>query len=95
MGCLLVVLGVLTPRVAMLAIFVFTDWFARAFETRVWPLLGFVFMPYTTLAWMGASLHGGFHGGWAALVVIAVLVDLGHHSRTGKHCRALRRRPAA
>ena len=92
MGCILVVLGLLVPRVAMALIFLSTNWFAQAFQTTIWPVLGFVFMPYTALAWMAGNLHGGVRGGWTVLVVIAVLVDLGHLAGGGTHYRVRRKR---
>ena len=81
MGCILVVLALLVPRVVMVAIFLLTSWFGKAFETWVWPVLGFLFMPYTTLAYMAAVLNtgpGAITPGWLVLIVIAVLADVGH-----------------
>lgn len=91
MGCLLTVLALLAPRVAMVVILLLTNWFAAAFDSLLWPVLGFIFMPYTTLAWMAGALHGGVHGGWALLVVLAVLVDLSHLAGGGHQYRAHRR----
>jgi hypothetical protein len=56
MGCLLPCLAVLMPRVVMFFIVLLTNWFALAYQTVLWPLLGFFFMPYTTLAYMAAML---------------------------------------
>jgi len=79
MPCLIVILALLIPRVAMALIWLFTDWFST-FATWIWPLLGFFFMPYTTLAYMAAMLNNNSHvsGGWLILVIAAALVDLGH-----------------
>ncbi|HUS57762.1 MAG TPA: hypothetical protein VM141_03840 [Planctomycetota bacterium] len=78
MGCLIAVLAVLLPRVLMVFIAILTDWFPLAFRTTIWPLLGWVFMPYTTLAYMGAMLRNGeVSGWWLVLVIFAVLVDIG------------------
>ena len=85
MGCILTVLALLTPRVAIVLIFLLTDWFQVGFETALWPLLGFFFAPYTVLAWMAGELHGGVEGGWAVLVLVAVIVDLGHLFGGGRH----------
>ena len=71
MGCIVTCLALMAPRVVMAFILLLTSWFSRAFETWHWPLLGFLFMPYTTLAYMAAMLHGGsVNGGWLALVVV-------------------------
>lgn len=50
MGCIVAIAAVAVPRVVMFLAFLLTDWFGRAVETRLWPLLGFLLMPYTTLA---------------------------------------------
>ena len=80
MGCILAVIALAVPRVVMVVAFLVTDWFGRAFETRLWPFLGFLFMPYTTLAYMAAMLnnHHTLSGGWLALLIVAVIVDVGH-----------------
>lgn len=80
MGCILAVLALAVPRVLMVLAFLMTDWFARGFHTRVWPFMGFVFMPYTTLAYLAAQLNNNhtLTGGWLALLIVAVVVDVGH-----------------
>ncbi len=89
MGCLVALIALLVPRVLMAFLFLLTDAFARAFETRVWPILGFVFMPYTTLAYLGAMLFNNhaLAGGWLALFIAAVIVDAGHWGGGGYSCR--------
>lgn len=81
-GCLLALFSLITPRLVMIFILLMTDWFSRAYETVMWPVLGFIFMPYTTLAYMGAMLNNGqsVSGGWLILVIIAVIADLGGQS---------------
>ena len=80
MPCLLVVIALMVPRVTMVVIFLLTQWFQAAFSDWVWPVLGFVFMPYTTLAYMAAVLNtsGPLTPGWVVLIIIAVVVDMGH-----------------
>jgi len=50
-----------------------------AYETRLWPFLGFLFMPYTTLGYMAGIVNnnGNITGGWLFLVIICALTDLG------------------
>jgi hypothetical protein len=81
MPCLLIIVALLLPRMAMFLIWLFSDWFSRAYETAIWPLLGFFFMPYTTLAYMTAMLNNNhqINGGWLVLLIVAVVVDLGHN----------------
>jgi hypothetical protein len=94
MGCLLPCLAVLMPRVVMFFIVLLTNWFALAFQTVIWPLLGFFFMPYTTLAYMAAMLQNNHQlsGGWLVLVIVAALVDLGAHERSARPVYYYRRR---
>jgi hypothetical protein len=90
MGCVLTVLALIAPRLVMMLILIFTDWFGAAYETVIWPLLGFLFLPYTTLAYMAAMLKGGgVSGFWLVLVVVAAIVDVGHWGQGG---RCVRRR---
>jgi hypothetical protein len=80
MGCLFAVIALMVPRVLIVAIALLTDWFGRSFESRMWPILGFVFMPYTTLAYLAAMMNN-YHtlsGGWLAVFIVAILVDAGH-----------------
>jgi len=78
-GCLLPVFSLFMPRVIMFFAYLMTDWFARAYETSIWPFLGFLFMPYTTLAYMAAMLNNNHQvsGGWLVLMIVAVIFDLG------------------
>ena len=85
MGCIFAVVALAVPRVLMFFAFLLTDWFGRSFETRLWPILGFVFMPYTTLAYLVAMLNNNhtLSGGWVALFIVAIVVDVGHWGGSG------------
>jgi hypothetical protein len=65
---------------------VLTDWFARAFDTFLWPFLGFLLMPYTTLAYLAGMLNNDRHisGFWAFLLILAVIADLGGQGETAR-----------
>ena len=93
MGCIIAVIALAVPRVVMFFVFLLTDWFGRAFATPVWPILGFVFMPYTTLAYLAATLHNNhtLSGGWLVLLVVAIVVDAGHWGGGGHTYRRTRR----
>ncbi len=78
MGCLMVLFALVTPRFIMFLLWVFTDYLSRAFGSWFWPLLGFLFLPTTTMAY--AVAENEFHGvkGWGLVVVIlGVMVDFG------------------
>lgn len=92
MGCLLIVLAVALPRVTMGFILILTDWFGRVFTGWGWPVLGFIFFPYTTLAYMAAYLNTGgmISPLWLVVIIFAVLADLGQWGG-GYHVRRIRR----
>jgi hypothetical protein len=92
MGCVLAIVALVVPRVFLFFAFLMTDWLQRAYETTIWPLLGFLILPYTTIAYMAAMIrnHGSVDGIWLVFVVIAVIVDLGNLGH-GEHHRRRRR----
>ena len=79
MGCLVVgCLALATPRIAIVLVVIFSDFIGRAYTTVVWPFLGFLFLPLTTLAYAWAiNTSGSVKGLNLVDVVVAVLLDLG------------------
>lgn len=78
MGCVVGCLALLFPRVMIFVIFLTSNYLGRAFETSIWPVLGFFFMPLTTLAYAWAvNSNGSVTGIYLVVVVFAVLLDLG------------------
>ncbi|HJR70878.1 MAG TPA: hypothetical protein VKA43_12610 [Gammaproteobacteria bacterium] len=73
-GCL----ALIAPRFAIVLVVLFSDYIGRAYESVLWPFLGFLFLPCTTLAYAWAiNSHGSVEGFQLVVVVIAVLMDLG------------------
>ncbi|MGB5545355.1 MAG: hypothetical protein WBM74_02195 [Polyangiales bacterium] len=88
-GCL--ALG--TPRFAIFLVVVFSDYIGQAYETTIWPRLGFFFMPLTTLSYAFAiNNNGSVDGRYLVLVVVTVLLDLGLVGASSK-ARLLSPRP--
>lgn len=77
MPCLIALLALIAPRLTIIGVFIFSDYLGRAYETWIWPLLGFFFLPLTTLAYAWAVNAGGVEGFRLAVIVLAVLLDLG------------------
>jgi hypothetical protein len=78
MPCFVGCLALVAPRFAIVLVVIFSDYIGRAYETFLWPLAGFLFMPLTTLAYSWAiNSRGSAAGAHLAVVVIAVLIDLG------------------
>ena len=78
MGCLVLLFAFFSPRLAILATWLFSDALSDAFNGALVPVLGFFLLPWTTLtfAWMW---HSGRHvqGLEWFLVGFAFLVDVG------------------
>ena len=78
MGCLLVLAVLAIPRTIMVVLWIFSDYLSQAYGTWIWPLLGFFFLPTTTLGYAVAqNRYGGVRGWGLVLVVLGALVDLG------------------
>ncbi len=93
MPCLVGLIAIFAPRVAIVLIVIFSDWLGDQYDTVLWPFLGFLFMPFTTLAcaWAHDAGNGTVSGGWIVLIVIAVLVDLGSLGGGGSSVRSKRK----
>ncbi|MDP4013008.1 MAG: hypothetical protein U0990_05850 [Candidatus Nanopelagicales bacterium] len=81
-GCLTVALGAFFPRVALILIWIFGDVVQRAFSYEwLLPLVGLLFLPYTTLVYVLLYWSLGEVGGFAwFLVVLAFLVDISSYA---------------
>jgi hypothetical protein len=82
MHCLMGCLALAAPRLALLLVVLFSDYIGRAYETRLWPVLGFFFLPLTTLAYAWAmNSKGSVSGLYLIVVILAVLTDLAMAAR--------------
>ena len=78
MYCLVGCLALSAPRLALVLVAIFSDYIGNAYVSLVWPVLGFFFMPTTTLAYAWAiNSRGSVEGLQLVVVVLAVLIDLG------------------
>jgi hypothetical protein len=90
MPCLAVVLAIVSPRLALIVMALFSDILSRAFDSWLLPLIGFFVLPWTTLAYgvmwdIGTHKVSGFE--WF-VVVLAFLADLGSYGGTARGRRA-------
>jgi hypothetical protein len=86
MACLVVLLAFISPRLALFAIFLFSNLLSRAFDSWFVPLLGFFLLPWTTLAYAvmwSASTHEVTGFEWF-IVILAFLIDLGSWANRGR-----------
>jgi hypothetical protein len=94
MPCLLALLALVSPRLAIVALWIFSDVLSRAFSSWVIPFFGFFLLPWTTLAYAafwdwGPGHHvAGFE--WF-FVILAFVIDVSSYAGG----RAARRGSAA
>jgi hypothetical protein len=86
MGCLVALLALISPRLALFFIWLFSDLLGRAFDAWWLPLLGFFILPWTTLAYAvmwtaGTDEVTGFE--WF-IVALAFIVDVSSWSQSGR-----------
>jgi hypothetical protein len=74
MPCLLALIALIAPRLLLVLLWFFSTWFNGLFDTPLWPILGFVFLP-TTLLWYTVVLHF-FAGAWTAVPIVGIIVAL-------------------
>ncbi len=77
MPCLVALLALAAPRVAIVLLVIFSDYIGNAYDGKLLPFLGFLFLPLTTLAYAYAQHSGGLSGLPLVLFVVALLMDLG------------------
>ena len=79
MPCFFALIALLFPRVLILILWFFTEWFSGVFNSLLWPILGLIFMPVTMLWYSYVFNHSG--GQWSTMniviLVIAILIDMG------------------
>ena len=88
MPCLLLILFLAFPRLALVLLFLFSNYLERAYHGLLIPFLGFLFLPLTTLAyaWL-TNTHQPIEGLNIVILVVAVLIDAGGLSGGEYHRR--------
>ena len=80
MPCLFGCLILAFPRVAIVLLFLLSDYLQRAIPNMIWLIVGFIFLPLTTLAYAFAiNTNGSVQGIYFIIVLVAVILDLGLH----------------
>jgi hypothetical protein len=88
MCCLALIAGFIGPRIALFIWWAFGSKVDAAFDSWIWPLLGLIFLPWTTLAYVLAwgPLYGVSGWGWL-LVALGVAADLATYSSRAAKAR--------
>lgn len=88
MPCLLAIVVLAFPRIVLILMWLFSTVLDRAYHGLVIPLIGFIFLPITTIAYAWMVTSGlpiaGFN---LVILIIAVLLDVGSHGGGARHYR--------
>lgn len=90
--CLVALFALISPRLALFLVWIFSDVLSRAYSSWIIPLLGFFFLPWTTLVYAAAwdwTAHHHLHWFDWVLVGLAAFVDLSSYDG-GRRARAAR-----
>ena len=78
MCCVLVLLAFLGPRLVLFLLWLLTNYLTRAFDAFLLPFLGFLFLPWTTIAWaIAQNEFGGANGVGLLVIALGFLADIG------------------
>ncbi len=82
MGCLFLLLTGISPRLGIVALWLFTDWVERAFDGGwVLPLLGIILLPWTTALYVIGYIIGDAAAPWGILgIFIGLFLDIAVHA---------------
>ncbi len=78
MCCVVALLAFFGPRLVIFLLWLFTNYMSRAFDTVLLPLLGFIFLPWTTIAFaIAQNEFGGPSGLGLVVIILGLLADIG------------------
>jgi hypothetical protein len=93
MGCFLALLALISPRLVLFLLALFSSVLSRAFSSWIIPLLGFFILPWTTLAYAAFWDWGPGHhvtGYEWIFVALGFVIDLSSYAG-GRRARSSRR----
>jgi hypothetical protein len=90
MGCFIPLLAIISPRLALFAIWLFSNMLDRAYDDWIVPLIGFFLLPWTTLAYavMWSIDPNGVDGFDWFIVILAFLADLASYASSDRQRRS-------
>jgi len=88
-GCLFAIVALITPRFVLFILWLFTDYLNTAISSGWLGLLGFLFLPTTTIAYAVAqneftTITGGLETTGVLIIILGVAVDLGLLGGSGR-----------
>jgi hypothetical protein len=82
MGCLFIIIAALSPRLGIIVLWIFTNYVNLVFTTWIWPLLGLIILPWTTLMYILVAAPAGGITFWGWLVVVlGLIMDISSHGQ--------------
>ena len=82
MPCLFALIGAFAPRIALVLLWLFTPLVNLVFSSWIWPLLGVIFLPFTTLLYVLLAVSGPMSF-WGWLIVgMGLILDLGSYGQS-------------
>ena len=84
MPCIAIVFALFVPRLTLIVMWL-VGYSGKAFDTYLWPIVGFFFMPFTTCAYViGMNEADGSQGWSLIMLIIAVVMDIGGYGGAAK-----------
>jgi hypothetical protein len=88
-GCFVLLFAFISPRLAIIVTWLFSNVMERAYDGWLVPILGFLFLPWTMLAYAWMYDSGRKVDGIEWFVVgLAFLIDLGSYGGGGRARRS-------
>jgi hypothetical protein len=88
MGCLVLLASMISPRLALALVWIFTDFVDRAYDSFIVPFLGLLVLPWTTLIYSLAYAPRVGVTGWGwFFVILGVLADLSSYGENARRNR--------
>ena len=84
MGCLVTLIALISPRFALILLWIFGDLLSTAFDSWIIPLLGFFLLPWATITYAAMYDWGAGHhvtGFEWMFVILAFLLDLASYAQ--------------
>ena len=77
LGCLLAFSIALAPRLVLILAWIFSDRWQVVWQGEwIWPLLGIIFLPYTTVMYMLAWSPAGIEGWDWLWIILGLILDI-------------------
>ena len=88
-GCLLAFAAALAPRVVLILAWIFSNRWDLVWNTWIWPLLGIIFLPYTTIMYLLVWSSTGIQGWDWMWIILGVILDVMKWGQIANNRRAI------